>query len=359
MVILAAEFIFPVGRRLAQGLLGFLEQLLGSGRGKGCEPMFQRVEVAGLQPGRKILSGLPAFEQARIQFVDRRVAQFGQGLLLLAGRSVVGSIVSRVLDEVVKEAFRIPNGPTVRLELVGGAAAYPEDGDRAALLRTKAETALQLARSTGSSPQWPPDPVAASVPAPLAHSGSSEESGPDPRTLLDPLTGVLAENQLGSALQKYVAQCRRDERPVSVICLDVDFLRRYNDQYGRRTGDQLLKHVADYLKQHTREQDLIARHAGDQFVLAMPANPTHALAVGQRLWSGLRRTAFEGSGPGLRMTVTLGVASFPDHGLIGRELFESAQLALRVAKSKGRNQCLMFQEAMRKMAAAEHAGDAF
>ena len=281
------------------------------------------------------------------------------GLLLLAGRTAVASIVRRVLEEVVRESFRIPNGPALRLEMLAGAAAYPEDGDRAALLRTKAEAALQQARSTGSSPQWPPDPVAASTPAPLAHSGSSEGTAPDPRTLLDPLTGVLAENQLGPALQKYVAQCRRDERPVSVICLDVDFLRRYNDQYGRRTGDQLLKHVADYLKQHTREQDLIARHSGDQFVLAMPANPTHALAVGQRLWSGLRRTAFEGSGPGLRMTVTLGVASFPDHGLIGRELYESAQLALRVAKSKGRNQCLMFQEAMRKMAAAEHAGDAF
>ncbi len=280
-------------------------------------------------------------------------------MLLQAGRGAAEAIALRVLAEAAREPFRPADGKNVHIKLLAGAAAYPEDGDRAGILRTKAETALQQALVTGISPQWPPDAVVSTLPTRVSHSGQPDEEMGDQSALLDELTGVLKESHLGQALQKYVAQCRRDERPVSVICLDIDFLRRYNDQYGRRTGDQLLRHVADFLKHATREDDLVARYAGDQFVIALPALPKHAFAVAQRIWSGLRRTAFEGSGPGLRLTVTLGVAGFPEHGLIGRELFESAQLALRVAKSKGRNQCLLYQDAMQKLAAAGEANDAF
>ena len=280
-------------------------------------------------------------------------------LLLRADRQASEGIARRVLAEAVREGFRLPDGSLFHLRLLGGAAAYPEDGDRAGALRAKAEAALELGRTSGVMPQWPLDAVAPSLPAKVAHAGTADEQVGDQNSLLDELTGVLKENQLGPALQTYVAQCRRDERPVSVICLDVDYLRRYNDQYGRRTGDQLLRHVADFLKHATREEDLIARHAGDQFVIALPALPPHALSVAQRIWSGLRRTAFEGSGPGLRLTVTVGVAGFPEHGLIGRELFESAQLALLVGKKKGRNQCLLFQEPMRKMVGVSELGESF
>ena len=280
-------------------------------------------------------------------------------LLLLAGRTAADVIGRRALAEATRESFRITNGPVLRVNLLAGAAAYPEDGDRAGGLNAKAEAALQQASGADGGPAWPSDTVAPSLPVKVTHSGAPDEDGADQKALLDELTGVLQEARMNQALHKYVAQCRRDDRLVSVFCLDVDYLRRYNDQYGRRTGDQLLRHVADYLKHNTREEDLIARHAGDQFTVALAASPEQALGVAQRVWSGLRRTAFEGSGPGLRLTVTIGVAGFPDHGLSGKELFQSAQLALRVAKSKGRNQCLLYQEAMQKLAGAGAAGDAF
>ncbi len=288
-----------------------------------------------------------------------RSGEAAVGLLLQADRSTAEGVARRVLAEAVRESFRIPHGPALRLQLRAGAAAYPEHGDRAAVLRAQVESALQAARESGATPHWPADAVAPGQPADRAHAGLTEESGPVPSGLLDALTGVLAENQMGPALQKYVAQYRREERPASVLCLDVDFLRRYNDQYGMRTGDQVLKHVAEYLKRHTREEDLIARYGGDQFILALAIKPEQALTVAQRLWAGLRRTPVEGAGPGLRMTVTIGVAGSPGHGLIGRELFEAAQLALRVAKGKGRNQCLLFQASMRTAQAAAEAGDAF
>lgn len=318
------------------------------------------------QLGEAKADGLAKLVEVRLRSMVRRtdmVMNYRSGvtaLILRAPRLASESIGRRILQDASREGFRLADGPMIQLRLKGGAAAYPEDGDRAAALRAKAEEALASAgASTPLALMWPPDTVAPSLPGKIAHAGAPDEDTKDQKSLLDELTGVLKENQLGPALQKYVAQCRRDERPVSVLCLDVDYLRRYNDQYGRRTGDQLLRHVADYLKHATREEDLIARHAGDQFVIALPTLPQHALAVGQRIWSGLRKTAFEGSGPGLRLTVTVGVASFPDHGLIGRELFESAELALLVGKKKGRNQCLMFQEPMRKMIGVVELGDSF
>jgi diguanylate cyclase (GGDEF)-like protein len=125
---------------------------------------------------------------------------------------------------------------------------------------------------------------------------------------------VLQASRLGPALQKFVAQCRRENRPVSVVCLDVDGLRRYNDQYGRRTGDRLLRAVADLLQRITREEDLIARYEEDQFVLALSATPAQALAEAQRLLNGLRRSTFQIEGYSLRLTASLGVAGAPITG---------------------------------------------
>jgi diguanylate cyclase (GGDEF)-like protein len=117
--------------------------------------------------------------------------------------------------------------------------------------------------------------------------------------------------------------------------------------------------MADYLQRCTREADLIARYEGDQFVIALSATANQALAVAQRILTGLRRATFEGGGAGLRLTATLGVAAFPDHGLTAKELFTSAQAALKTAKAKGRNQCLLHQEVRAKADQVGAASDSF
>lgn len=285
-----------------------------------------------------------------------RLREDAVGLLIGASQKAADAIGQRLVAASGRESFRLASGLILRVNAVAGAAAYPEHGDRAGELLAKAETALQHARVAGQSPQWPADTVAPELPAKAAHVGVTDD---EQRPLVDELTGVLQEQRMGTALQKYVARCRRDERPVSILCVDVDYLRRYNDQYGRKTGDQLLRNVADFLQRNTREADLIARWEGDQFVIALQASPAEAQAIGQRLWNGVRRTPFAGAGPGLRLTVTIGVSGYPDHGNNARHLFESAQIALRVAKSKGRNQCLLFQENMRQLRVAQQVADAF
>ena len=280
-------------------------------------------------------------------------------LLLQARRTAADGLVRRLLTEMARTPYRLTSGVPTTLALQAGAASFPEDGTRAHELCNKADAALAAAVPNATGPTWPPGSAAPSQPPHPAHLGPTEPGQTDQKHLLDELTGVLMEKHLGTAMQKYVAQYRRDDRPAAILCLDVDQLSRYNDQYGRATGDRLLKQMADYLQRSTREADLIARYDGDQFVIALSATAPQALAIAQRILTGLRRASFEGGGSGLRLTATLGVAAFPDHGLTAKELFATAQMALKAAKAKGRNQCLLHQESRTRPDQIGKASDAF
>ncbi len=275
--------------------------------------------------------------------VAMRLQEDELGALVRAGRKACAALLPRVLHNLSDTPVPLANGLAVRVDALAGIATYPEDGDRAPELYQKAEQALERARTEGSGWRGPDTAAAPEPAAAAAHTGGDVDTG----SLLDPLTGVLAPNRMGAALQKFVAVRRRDDLPVSILVLDVDLLRRYNKQYGHLMGDQLLRELAEFLQRNTREADLIARWHEDQFVVALDCPPAAAFVVAQRLWTGLRRVSFGGTG--LRISATIGVAGWPDHSGTARGLFEEAQLALRVGKSKGRNQCVLFDAGMRRL----------
>ncbi|HMP77265.1 MAG TPA: diguanylate cyclase [Kiritimatiellia bacterium] len=268
------------------------------------------------------------------------------GVLIRASRTASVEVIKRVLTGLSARPVVLPSGLSMRVDVLAGLAAYPEDGDSAPVLYAKAAAALDRARADGKGWYWPESTVAGELPAAPAHVGETEDAA----SLLDALTGVLREDQLGSALQKFVAARRRDDLPVSVLVLDIDMLRRYNQQYGREVGDSLLRGMGTFLQKNTRERDLIARWHEDQFLIALDCPPALALTVAQRLWGDIRKASFGRSG--LRLSVTVGVAGWPGHSGHARGLFEEAQLALRVGKSKGRNQCVLFNPEMRKLKVA-------
>jgi diguanylate cyclase (GGDEF)-like protein len=278
--------------------------------------------------------------------VVMRLQEDEVGALIHASRTASNEVIRRVLQELCSTPITVPSGASVRVDAVAGLAAYPEDGDRAPELYAKAETALDQGRAAGRGWHWPPDTVAPELPSRAAHTGEADASS----ALIDELTGVLRPERMGAALQKFVANRRRDDLPVAMLALDVDMLRRYNQQYGRETGDALLKGLAQFLQKNTREQDLIARWQEDQFIVAFDCDPQKAFAIAQRIWSGVRKNSFGRAG--LRLTVTIGVAGWPGHSGHARGLFEETQLALRVGKSKGRNQCILFDPEMRKLKVA-------
>ena len=171
-----------------------------------------------------------------------------------------------------------------------------------------------------------------------------------PRGLLDELTGVLRENRLMSALQRDLSRHRKETRPLSLLLVDVDHLGRYNEHYGRETGDALLKGVADGMQHHVREADLIGRMEGDSFLLIMDCTPAHAQPVAQRLINKLRKTPFTVPGGSLRVNVSVGVAGYPDHAIHPRDLMKAARYALRAAKSRDGSRYMLFEPAMQTVA---------
>jgi diguanylate cyclase (GGDEF)-like protein/PAS domain S-box-containing protein len=151
----------------------------------------------------------------------------------------------------------------------------------------------------------------------------------------DPLTGLYNRRQLSEALEREFERSRRHRLPLSVLICDVDHFKRFNDDHGHETGDLVLQMVAQHLAAALRGHDLPCRYGGEEFVAMLPSTPSAgAYSVAERL----RRDIAASQVNGLRITVSIGVATYP--GVAAESpgaLIETADRALYDAKQAGRN----------------------
>ncbi len=148
----------------------------------------------------------------------------------------------------------------------------------------------------------------------------------------DPLTGLFNLRQFWETLDREIERSRRYNRFCSLAMIDIDFFKQYNDRYGHLQGDEVLKQVAAVFREHIRNSDIAARYGGEEFVVVMPETGKElALLVGEKL-----RRAFEEEMAG-HLTISIGVATFPEDAAAARELLEMADRALYRAKEGGRN----------------------
>ncbi|MFH0954467.1 MAG: diguanylate cyclase [Verrucomicrobiota bacterium] len=266
------------------------------------------------------------------------------GVVLHAARSRGELVAERLAARIEEEPCRCSSGLVIRTTASVGVSSHPENGDRARALIEQAEEGFLAA--AGGHQRWAAAPAARAeaFPPPPTTSAPGAEKGPG--SLVDPLTGVLRPERLGVALHKFLARYRRDDRPVSVLLVDIDHLSRYNEHYGREAGDQVLKGLGELLQQGVREDDLLARYGGEEFLVGMGCSPANALAAAQRLVSLVKKTAFPAGGSSLRITVSIGIAGCPDHGSHPRHLLEAAEAAAGDAKRRGRNMCLLYEPTM-------------
>ncbi len=164
------------------------------------------------------------------------------------------------------------------------------------------------------------------------------------QTRSDPKTGLANFGHLSASLEAAVATAARLDAPLSVVMVDMDHLRRINDRCGHLAGDRAIRGVADVLAGIVRLPGLAARFGGEEFCLLLPgARAADALRIAERARVGVHSIALRADDdPGdVAVTVSLGVASFPQHGTSVEELLGAADEAVYAAKACGRDRvCL-------------------
>ena len=162
------------------------------------------------------------------------------------------------------------------------------------------------------------------------------------QVIRDPLTGLYNRRYLSETLDRELDRARREGYPVSLVMIDIDAFKQVNDTYGHYAGDLVLKQLALHLTQHTRPSDLVCRLGGDEFLLVFPNLPAKvAFERAEQCRSVFEATVcamFDQAE--IRATLSIGIATFPDHGANSQEVLTAADRALYEAKAKGRNRVI-------------------
>ena len=155
----------------------------------------------------------------------------------------------------------------------------------------------------------------------------------------DALTGLVNRRAFQAKVNEVLAQARRYEHRSSFIVADIDHFKSVNDTYGHATGDLVLKGVARILREKARDTDVVARYGGEEFAIAMPQTDGRgAEIIAERIRQTVLKQVFPTAAGPLQVTLSLGVATYPDHGEDGDVLIDLADQALYDAKKRGRNQ---------------------
>ena len=157
----------------------------------------------------------------------------------------------------------------------------------------------------------------------------------------DELTNLANRRYFQEILKRELAQARRFKTPFSLIMVDIDHFKRFNDTHGHLRGDIVLKRVAAHLLRNTRGIDLVGRFGGEEFIVLLPKTTKEgAFTAAEKLRQELAREEFPGaeqSQPGGRLTLSLGLAEYPTDSRDIHQLLECADRALYAAKEGGRN----------------------
>lgn len=160
---------------------------------------------------------------------------------------------------------------------------------------------------------------------------------------LDELTGIANRRHFNRSLEAEWRRCQREQQPLSVLMIDADYFKQFNDLYGHQCGDEGLVQIARGLRNSlTRSHDLPARIGGEEFACLLPNTPLQgALAKAEKIRAEIEALAIPHEGSGVKpvVTVSIGVASaMPEPGVGYLSLLEVADAALYRAKKLGRNQ---------------------
>ena len=158
------------------------------------------------------------------------------------------------------------------------------------------------------------------------------------QAIRDPLTGLYNRRYLDETLERELSRAKREGYPVSLTMIDLDHFKHVNDTYGHKAGDEVLITLSTLLQSQAREGDIPCRYGGEEFLLVLPRMSLEVASQRAEQW----REAFGNMKTRhgeleISVTMSIGLAAYPDHGATAEDLIDSADQALYQAKAAGRN----------------------
>ncbi len=166
--------------------------------------------------------------------------------------------------------------------------------------------------------------------------------------ITDGLTKLFIHRYFQARLEEEMVRAKRYHTACSLILFDIDHFKKFNDTYGHQQGDVVLIEVAKLTKQTVRETvDIPARYGGEEFAIILPETDAKgAHLVAERLRKTVEAFDFPGQEKALKVTISLGVATFPDHASVKSVLIKKADMALYECKDRGRNCSFIYNDSL-------------
>jgi diguanylate cyclase (GGDEF)-like protein/PAS domain S-box-containing protein len=167
------------------------------------------------------------------------------------------------------------------------------------------------------------------------------------QSICDPLTGLFNRRYMEESLEREFSRANRNKTSVAIVMADLDHFKRFNDTFGHQAGDTLLRALGDLLKRYTRSQDIACRYGGEEFSLVLTDTTLDgAFKRAEILRQQVKQMSVEYDGQLLgAVSVSMGVALFPDHGTTMGEVLRASDQALYCAKREGRDRVSMWTAA--------------
>jgi diguanylate cyclase (GGDEF)-like protein len=163
-------------------------------------------------------------------------------------------------------------------------------------------------------------------------------------SVTDPLTGLYNVRHFYRMLDSEVARTNRYSEQFSLILFDIDNFKSINDTYGHQAGDEVLAMVAEILARSSRQTDIMARYGGEEFIAILPNTPKNeAFNLGMRIKGAVDERDYL-NGKGIKVTLSGGVASFPDDAADAKALLYAADMAMYDAKAEGKDRICLYKK---------------